>query len=73
MPYQEYLEIVPSKDIQGIDVGYDEEVEGLEWFVFWNELKLPWAMKTECQAYAIALGCQFGATKMMTKMFDRAK
>ena len=61
MPFGETMEVRPSKVIDDLEVGIDEEVEGIIWQVFWNGIALPWHTQTRLQATAIALGCQWGA------------
>jgi hypothetical protein len=66
MPFGETLEIRSSKEIDE-DVENDEEVEGVEYKIYWGSTKLPWHTKTRREAVAIAFGCQFGAFEMMRK------
>jgi len=65
MPYGEYLEIRPSKELsieEELEIGSDEEIEDLIWYIsIGGNEDLPWSCKTRLQACAIALGCQFGA------------
>jgi hypothetical protein len=46
-----------------IEIGTDEQVKGVTWKIFWNDVELPWFTETRLQALAIALGCQYGATQ----------
>jgi len=66
MPFGETLEIRSSKEV-GEFIGNDEEVEGVEYRVYWNDVALPWFTKTLLQASAIAFGCQWGAHEMVKK------
>ena len=68
MPNGETMEIVPSQEIDTYDIGTDEIIEGVVYFIEWEGKKLPWYTKTRCDATAIAMGCQFGAFQMAEKM-----
>ncbi len=64
MPYGQVMEIRPSKGLsfdEEMDIGQEEEIDGLTWHVFINEKESPWFTKNKLQATAIALGIQYGA------------
>lgn len=63
MPFGEIMEIRPSKPIDELEIGIDEEVEGVVYQIFWNDIAFPLHTKTRLQATAIALGCQWGARR----------
>jgi len=65
MPYGGELEIRASQEIDEDEIGIDEEVEGVTYQVFWNEVPLPWNTNTRLAANAIAFGCQYGAYEML--------
>jgi len=67
MPMGGRLEIRPSEPIDELEIGVDEEVDGIIYDIYWDEIKLPWCTKTRAQAYAIALGCQWGAMEQFKK------
>jgi hypothetical protein len=58
IPHNQILEIKPSKQLDE-DFGYDEEIEGVVWNIYWNKRMFPWHIKTQNDAFAIALGCQW--------------
>ena len=75
MPFDETLEIRPSKEItldEECDIEINEEIEGLEWLAYWNGEILPWSAKTKGQMYAICLGCQWGAMHTYRRMNNHA-
>jgi len=64
MPYGQKMEIRPSIELtinEELDIGQDEEIEGLTWHIYVGRIELPWFCKTKMQATGIALGCQWGA------------
>lgn len=64
MPFGGELDIRPKPSMtldEELEIGSDEEVEGVIWQLFWNDLPLPWCTKTKLQATALAFGCQYGA------------
>jgi len=68
MPHGQTMEIKPSKEISledQSDISLDEEIEGLTWHIFVirgdMKIQLPLYTTTLLKAYAIALGCQWGA------------
>ena len=67
MPMGGRLEIRPSKEIDELEVGVDEEVDGIVYNIYWDGVALPWCTHTRAQAYAIALGCQWGAMEQAKK------
>jgi len=70
MPFNESLEIRSNKPIDD-EIGSDEEVEGIHYNIFWKGNSLPWTTKTQLQAIAIAMGCQWGAMETAKKVrFD---
>lgn len=48
----------------------EKEVEIDSFQVLLNEIALPWYGRTECEARAIALGCQYDAYHLFDKMKD---
>lgn len=43
------------------------EVDGIVYNIYWDGVALPWCTQTRVQAYAIALGCQWGAMEQFKK------
>lgn len=68
MPFGERMDIRPSKPIDELEIGVDEEVEGVVYQIYWNDTPLPWCTKTRLQATAIALGCQWGARETANRI-----
>ena len=68
MPFEETMEIRSSKFTDDLEVGSDEEIEGIVYRIYWNDQPLPWCTKTKLQAIAIAFGCQWGAREMAKKL-----
>lgn len=74
MPFGDVIEIIPSRELsldENFEVGFDEEVTDLVWTIVFNNSTLPWSTKTKAQAYAIALGCQWGAYEMYRSVRHR--
>ena len=71
MPQGSRLQIKSNKEVDEFDVGLDEEIEGVMWEIFWDQNPIPWICNTRGQAYAIALGCQWGAMRQNDKMINR--
>ncbi len=68
MPYGQTMEIRPSRELtldENLEIGQDEEIEGLTWHIYIGKIELPWFCTTKMQATAIALGCQYGARHYM--------
>lgn len=63
MPYEQLLEIRPSRDIDDIE-DPNVEIEGVTWHIFWGNEEMPFHTKTKAHAISIALGCQWGALGM---------
>lgn len=66
MPLGSVLVIKPNPKLSfddELDIGPDETREGVIWEIFWNDKPLPWFTDTKGQAIALAIGCQYGATK----------
>ncbi len=63
------LEIRPSRELSEDENKYDNEIEGVSWKLFWDNKIIPWHADTRYDAYAIALGCQYGAFQM----YERSK
>lgn len=67
MPFADTLEIRSSKPINEDEIGIDQEVEGIVYSIYWGDVPLPWFTKTQLQASAIALGCQWGAQQIANR------
>jgi len=68
MPRGGILEIRPSDYIDSDAVGIDDEVEGIIYRIYWNEVPLPWSTKKQSEAMHIALGCQWGAFESLENL-----
>jgi hypothetical protein len=68
MPLGQSMEIRCSKEIDEDEIDKDEEVDGVVYNILWNDKLLPWCTTTRSQAYAIALGCQWGAFETFREM-----
>ena len=64
MPYNGIMEIRASKPIDD-DVDIEDEIEGVIYLIYWNDIQLPWHTKTQWAAIIMALGCQWGAKEML--------
>lgn len=68
MPFLQTLEVRPSRELtldEEFEMDPTEEFDGVEWNIFWGDNPLPWSTRTKTQAYAIALGCQWGAYEVL--------
>ncbi len=73
MPLNETLKIISSKPIDEFEIAIDQEVEGIEYLILWNDELLPYGMKTRLQALSVALGCQWGASETFKRMNKNGK
>ncbi len=67
MPFGERLECRPSKPINELEVGIDEEIEGVVYELYWNDKCLPISVKTRLQAILAAFSCQWGAFETLRR------
>jgi hypothetical protein len=72
MPLGKTLEVIPSRELtlDEEDYGPEEEIDGVVWRIVWDDKLLPWNTKTQLQATAIAMGCQWGACEMAKMLTD---
>lgn len=57
MPLGGTLEIKSTCPVEE-DIEYDEEIEGVLYKIYWDDVQLPYFAKTLLQATAIKISCQ---------------
>lgn len=67
MPFGKYLEIIPNKEIDELEIGMNEQVEGIFYSIFWDKKECPFIFETRATATAMALGIQFGASHIIDR------
>lgn len=67
MPLDTTMEIHSSKEIDD-DIGVDKEIDDVVYTIHWEGITMPWCANTYQTAMAMAVGCQWGAEKMLDRV-----
>lgn len=68
MPLNGDLKIYSSQPIDDLEIDDNEEIEGIYYYISWNEKKLPWYFSTQLQAMICAISCQWAAKSMIERL-----
>jgi hypothetical protein len=69
MPFGKRLNIRASSPIPE-DTAHHESIKDVVYNIYWCDEILPWNTKTRAEAFSIALGCQWGAQKMVERFMN---